>query len=458
MPKLTDEISKYAARNPVRFHVPGHKGAFNPLDVTELFFTDNLYVPNETETENLRLILDLEERITKIFFPYNANAGGIKSSISCGGATLGIQAALLAAMRQKRRTAQTHHIICARNCHISFVNALALLDITPIWVYENFDFDTAFAQNTDKNIIAAFVTSPDYYGAMRNIRGISGICKQYGVPLIVDNAHGSHLAFHQNGELHAKNNGADIVVDSVHKTLPALTGAAIVHADSDYDIRDAMRAFASTSPSYLILQSIEKMLDFLEIKGRAEHQRLLDDIKRLVPIAPIPSNPSVSPVNALTDPFRIVLECENNGENLYHFLFDHEYNIACEFHEKDRVILIPSAFNKSSDFEALATALSDFESMFTTLKSCGITTYPDLTIPLTPATYNLSMSDAIKHPREIVAVSAANGRICAESIFAYPPGIPVILPGEVIDAERLAVIASLRGEVCVISNPCTIAR
>ena len=434
MPKLSDEINNYAARNPIRFHVPGHKGAFNPLDVTELFFTDNLYVPDET----LRLILDLEQRIPQIFFPNNK--ADIKSTISCGGTTLGIQSALLAVMRRRHLShmIKNPHIICARNCHISFVNALALLDITPIWVYENeiSAFDTVFAQNADKNIIAAFVTSPDYYGDMRDIRGISEVCKQYNTPLIVDNAHGSHLAFHQNGELHAKNNGADIVIDSVHKTLPALTGAAIVHANIDYDIRDAMRVFASTSPSYLILQSIEKMLDFLETYGRSEHHRLLEDITKFVP--------QCSPTD---DPFRIILECENSGEKLYHFL--HEHNITCEFYESDRVILIPSVFNKSSDFEALAKALNKFAEMFGVFVGATLCGRPKC-YATSNGTRGLSLNDAIKSPREIVPTDKSNGRICAESIFAYPPGIPVILPGEIIDEGSLAVIVSLRGKVCVV--------
>ena len=431
MPKLSAEINNYAARNPIRFHVPGHKGEFNPLDVTELFFTDNLYAPDET----LRLILDLEERITQIFFPNKA--GDIKSTISCGGATLGIQSALLAVMR-RNRSIKNPHIICTRNCHISFVSALALLDITPIWIYEN-DFDKVFAQNAAKNIIAAFITSPDYYGNMRDISEISEVCRQYNLPLIVDNAHGSHLAFHQNGELHAKNNGADIVIDSVHKTLPALTGAAIVHADTDYDIRDAMRMFASTSPSYLILQSIEKMFDFLESNGRAEHHRLLEDIAKFVP--------QRSPT---ADPFRIILECESSGEKLYHFLYEH--NITCEFYESDKVILIPSVFNKSSDFEALAEALTVGADIIRppTTDMVGVGFMDDGGRMISaPTTRGLSIGNAIKHPREIIAISEADGRTCAESIFAYPPGIPVILPGEIIDEKSLAVIASLRDKVYV---------
>jgi arginine/lysine/ornithine decarboxylase len=437
--------------------------------VTELFFTDNLYAPDE----NLRLVLNLEERAARIFFPQNQknqknqkiqkNQNPVKSTISCGGATLCVQAALLAVLRGNNAdntsatsgtsgTSGKKYIICARDCHISLVNALALLDIEPVWVYEPDSFEKEFNANISKNIIAAFVTSPNYYGSMCNIAEIARVCRKYNAPLIADNAHGSHLAFHRdkkgrNGGLHPVNQGADIVIDSVHKTLPALTGAALVHSVPKYDIRGAMQIFASTSPSYLILQSIEKMLDCLELYGKAEHRRLLDDITKL-------RNESAASEYLKIrgdDPFRIVLSRKNFGERLYHFLF--EANIACEFYERDRVVIIPGIFNKSGDFGLLAAALRDFtrENNIDTadaadtkdimktkdimeimeIPRCGVSEFP----PAVPA---LSLGEAVRSPRELVKTSDAAGRVCAESIFAYPPGIPLVLPGEIITGNTAA--------------------
>ena len=452
MLNLSKQIKKYAEQNPVRFHTPGHKGALEPHDVTELFFTDNLYSPNES----LRFILDLEERIPQVFFPRR----NIASTISCGGATLCIQAALLAVSRKNRENNKNNnndetgtgrrYIICARDCHISFINALALLDIEPIWLYDTGCIEELFKINrtparegSGKNIIAAFVTSPNYYGGMCDIAKISKVCKKYDTPLIVDNAHGSHLAFHKDGELHPVNCGADIAIDSVHKTLPALTGAALAHAVPGYDMRGAMQVFASTSPSYLILQSIEQMLDFLETSGTAEHCRLLDDITGLKNNArEYFAQEPAGDANPWSDPFRIILNCENSGGKLYYFLF--EKNITCEFYENDRVIIVPSVFNKSSDFESLAGALQIFtrENNVTNVTSvkipaplCGVTRF---SLPAAART----LSQTLKSPREPVNVSAALGRICAEPVFAYPPGIPLVLPGEIISRDIIDIITN----------------
>ena len=434
MPSLSEQINNYAGNNPVRFHMPGHKGVFDPLDLTELFFTDNLYSPDE----NLRIISDLETRVTQVFFARS----DIKSSISCGGATLGIQAALLAALRVNNirinNINDKKYIICARDCHVSFINALALLDIEPLWVYGN--FCGVFKRHANKNIIAAFITAPDYYGSLRDVRETSQICKKYNAPLIVDNSHGSHLAFYKGGGFHPINCGADISVDSVHKTLPALTGGAVIHARPEYNIREALKIFASTSPSFLILQSIEKMLDFLESDGTAEHSRLLQDITGLKNNAPeffLENYKSA-------DPFRIILNCADFGEKLYYFLFGH--NITCEFYEKDRVILIPSIFNKPSDFKVLADALQTFALENKIMRE------PVKIYNFAKPERALSLSDAVKSPRELVKTSACTGRICAESIFAYPPGVPVILPGETIDAETIKIIKNLRDKIYIIKS------
>ncbi|MCL2098893.1 MAG: PLP-dependent transferase [Oscillospiraceae bacterium] len=432
MPNLTLRIKKYAKKNPVRFHMPGHKGILSKLDVTELFFTDSLYMPDK----RLRLISRLEEYASRVFFCRN----DIKTTVSCGGATLCVQTALLALVRGSGDADKKRYIICERGgCHVSFINAAALLDIEPIWVNGSENIAGVFACAEDKNIIAVFVTSPDYYGNMRDIREISKICKEHKTPLITDNSHGSHLAFYN--DLHPMNRGADISIDSVHKTLPALTGAALIHSAKNYDMRSAMRVFGSTSPSFLILSSIEKMLGFLELRGRAEHARLLYDINALKKNAQeyFPEN------HNLTDPYRIVLNCKGLGEKLYYFLF--EQNITCEFYERDRVVIIPSVFNKSKDFKLLASALRTF-ALSNKIIRPPIQT-EEFNISRTPECI-LTLSSAASKPRETVKTSAAPGRICAEPVFAYPPGIPVVLPGELIDAEICEIIKNLQDTVSVI--------
>ena len=158
--KINDIISEYAKKNPVRFHMPGHKGEFDVKDVTELFFTDNLYNPDL----NTGLIFELEKRISECFFE-NIKA---VSYISCAGATLGIQAAVLSLIRNKTKSNDLY-IICDRASHVSFINTLALLDVNPLWIYPNDNFleKIKYYIKNHKNIIGVFVTSPDYFGGMR---------------------------------------------------------------------------------------------------------------------------------------------------------------------------------------------------------------------------------------------------------------------------------------------------
>lgn len=362
MGRLNDIIGEYADKNPVRFHMPGHKGKSEnhidySLDVTELFFTDNLYSPSG----KLNLIHELENRISKCFF----NNTSISSLISCSGATLCVQASIHALVKSNKikNNNKNLYIICDKASHISFLNIINLLNINPLWVDPAEDFAEKinfFAQNKNlQDIIGVFVTSPDYFGNMKNIAQISQKCKKHSLDLIVDNSHGSHLAFYKNGSLHPINLGADISIDSIHKTLPVLTGAAILHAGKKFDkdiLKKSMNVFASTSPSYLILQSIEKMADLLEKCGVEEHERLINDINLFKDKAKNLGFAFDS--GELYDPYRIILNCENSGEKLYYFLA--EKNIVCEFFTDDSVIIIPSISNFSSDFEKLFDGLYDF--------------------------------------------------------------------------------------------------
>jgi len=352
MGRLNDVIADYAKNNPVRFHMPGHKGKPEyaldySLDVTELYFTDNLYAPDP----KINLIYDLEKRIAKCFF----KDLDIASLISCGGATLCIQAAVLALAESKK---QAEYIVCDRASHISFVNVISLLGLKPLWVLPGEDFaDKLRIYTKTADIAGVFVTSPDYYGAMKDVARISAVCKQRSLSLIVDNSHGSHLAFYGGGRLHPINLGADISIDSIHKTLPALTGAALLHSNKSIGgIKRCMNVFASTSPSFLILQSIEKTVDLLETRGREEHARLIGDILAFRKKAG--GLGFMFDTGKFYDPYRIALNCGGAGEALYCFLAGE--NIFCEFFTEDSVILIPSISNGPEDFDKLLCALRGY--------------------------------------------------------------------------------------------------
>ena len=462
MSRLNDILNDYANKNPVRFHMPGNKGKINinvSTDVTELFFTDNLYNPDS----DTGIIHELENRIAECFFP---NLNNIHSIISCGGATLCIQTAILSLLRMNTENLnQDKFLICDRLSHISLINTLALLNITPLWVYaDNYseDFITCIKDYSEiygNAVIGVFVTSPDYYGRLKNIKSIAEVCKKYSLTLITDNSHGSHLAFHNHGKLHPINLGADMSVDSVHKTLPALTGAAVLHTNKRFDkellLRSSVRAFASTSPSFLILQSIENMTEYLSANGYDKHKILLENINNFKSGA---EDIGFKFDYFSTEPYRIVLCVKllenitniSGGEFLYKYLY--AKNIVCEFFDSNNVILIPSILNAEDDFDILLDALRDFtgEYKFCSQPSASVNR-EKLSVSHRPVAA-ISLFAALKLPREKISANKAKGRISAEALAIYPTGVPVILPGELIDENNIGSIKQICEYIDVIVN------
>lgn len=274
--ELTQFLRDYAASGISRFHMPGHKGSFPgaadsmgavlPYDITEIDGADVLYQSED-------MLRRLEERLARFY-------GVSGTLLSAGGSTLCIQAMLAAAFREGDA------VLAVRNAHTAFVNSCALLGLRPVWAYpEPLDSagisgavtpaQIADALRQHPEVKGVYLTSPDYLGVRSDIRAISDICHDMGLPLLVDNAHGAALVLAGPGE-HPMAQGADLCCDSAHKTLPVLTGGAFLHLSSRYDradIKAKMALFGSTSPSYLILASVDGCLDWLAAEGRAASQR-----------------------------------------------------------------------------------------------------------------------------------------------------------------------------------------
>ncbi|MEG2039206.1 MAG: DegT/DnrJ/EryC1/StrS family aminotransferase, partial [Oscillospiraceae bacterium] len=261
---LRKAVEEYLEYDFSRLHMPGHKGVAPSAidlgamyDITEFEGSDSLYAPTGC-------ILELEKRFSELYCTET-------SLLSAGGSTLCIQA-MLALVAKPDCT-----LIAGRNIHISAVNAMALLGINPYWVYpEKCDNDpligrispAAIQAALEKNpdAVGVYITSPDYFGVISDIKAISLICERYSVPLLVDNAHGAHLAF-LKPRLHPIRLGASMCCDSLHKTLPVLTGGALLHIlDKRFagDAKRCMSIFGSTSPSYLIMLSADNCMGLLE--------------------------------------------------------------------------------------------------------------------------------------------------------------------------------------------------
>lgn len=269
-------LLKYKRRKMSSFHTPGHKNKFfkklfNKLDYTELEGTDDLYNPRGA-------ILETEKKASEIF-------GSGCTLISAGGCTLCIQAMLSVFCNKKSK------ILCSRVLHRSVINTMAILDLEPVFILPkvepvlNFSTqitveDVEFYLKKYKDIKAVFLTSPDYYGNMADIKSISFVCKKYNVPLLVDNAHGSHLAFLKKN-VHPLFLGADAAADSLHKTLPVLTGGALLHLKDKTLYKKAkyfMEFFGSSSPSFPIMASIDLCLNWLKKHGKKEFLKLEEKV------------------------------------------------------------------------------------------------------------------------------------------------------------------------------------
>ena len=269
---LYASLLDYTRRGMSSFHTPGHKNRFfkkrfNKLDYTELEDTDDLYNPKGA-------ILETEKEASKIF-------GSGCSLISAGGCTLCIQAMLSVFCEKKSK------ILCSRVLHRSAINTMAILDIEPVFIAPKIDSvlnfftqitveDVEFYLKKYKDIKAVFFFFFYYYGNIADIKSISFVCKKYNVPLLVDNAHGSHLAFLDNN-LHPLFLGTDATTDSLHKTLPVLTGGALLHLKDKTLYKKAkyfMEFFGSSSPSFPIMASIDLCLNWIKKYGRKEFLKL----------------------------------------------------------------------------------------------------------------------------------------------------------------------------------------
>ncbi len=428
-----ESLKKYRKLGRSSFHTPGHKGEMFKsqdllsLDFTELPMTDSLY-------EASGIIKRAEEALGYL-------CGAKKSLFSLGGNTLCIQTML-------RLAAPTGgKILCDRLVHRSAVSAMALLDIQPTWIKREFNEDSGLLEKInlnevkknlaeDTNFKALYLTSPSYHGILQNIKLLSHECNKFNVPVLVDNAHGSHLIF-VNKSLHPLNQGASLVADSAHKTLPVLTGGAWLHINDERFIKsakNAMALFGSTSPSYVTMASMDICRAWLSKNGEKEYERLkqrVDNIKNIARGKGI-----FIPDNNLCDPVRITLGVWKIGVTGYEFREHlYKFKIEPEMCDENYVVLIPTPFNTKKDWRRLQNALLAIEPKDE--KVMNFKNFANYELPNVKATLREAlMAESVK-----VSLNKAKNRIAAEIICPCPPGVPVVMPGEKIGDFELEALA-----------------
>ena len=423
---IEDMLIKYAESSCIRFHMPGHGGAgqngflkdIYKFDVTENSGTDNLYSPNEGGAVKKTL-----EKLRNTF-------GSKASVISAHGATASIQAAVYSCVQLKGK-----RFFIDRCSHASVINAMALCGCEFEYFSSFDDLSNRLEANNNSTVI---ITSPNYYGKMKDIGKYSSLCHINGCLLVVDNSHGSHLWWHGEN-LHPLLNGADFSVDSFHKTLPVLTGGAVLHSAvcEEKMMLDGIKLFASTSPSYLIASSVDAALDFMNKEGPEHLSKLLNNISGFA--EKIRESGIDREQFSICDPYRITLKSSKTSDGLVYDMnefcsFLEERNIFPEFSDKERCVLIPSVFSKDDDFAYLTDAVYGFISSASKTKDDS----PIFKYPICER--KIPISDAVFCTKKSLPVKETENMISGEIKYVYPPGIPIITPGEIISGDIVKIL------------------
>lgn len=415
---LTKFLEQNKKSGPARFYMPGHKGTC-PLDaaydITEITGADSLYHADG-------VIRESEQRFERLY-------GSRTTVLSAGGTTLCIQGMLAAAQRKYG----LRRILAARNAHVTFVNACALLDIEPVWVYpkpyDRFGVSGSVTPEQLEEALeredagAVYITSPDYFGMLSDIKGLAAVCKKHGLPLLVDNAHGAHLKFLPE-DCHPLSQGAALCCDGAHKTLPVLTGGALLHAADDFsaeELKAAMALFGSTSPSYLIMQSLDACAEYLETSAKEDFSVLTGRLNALRESAAARGLFVFD-----SEPARLSLAGAPKGYDGDLAGYLRSFGVECDYAAAEAAVLMPTPFNSEAEFERLERAVRGFE--------------PDreyrpelLEIPPQPERV-MTPRAAVFSPAEELPVGEICGRVAAESRILCPPGVAVVVAGERIDS------------------------
>lgn len=421
-------LKSYQEKSPVRMHMPGHKGAgilgFEGMDLTEIYGADELFAAEG-------IIKESEQNASSLF--------GCPTYYSTQGSTLCIQTMCTILCQDAKSKGKKPKILAGRNAHRSFIHTAALLDFDIEWLYGKSDYLSCkiHAEDLEKAIIeslptAVYLTNPDYLGNLLDIKSLASVCKKHNVLLAIDNAHGAYLRFLEPS-LHPIDLGADLCCDSAHKTLPVLTGGAYLHLSESLnqvwknDVKHFMEYFSSTSPSYLIMASLDatnEVLDTTFKKSLSECIQRVDGLK----------NTLVQHGYTILsgEPMKITISTKEfgyTGNEIANLLM--ECDIYPEFYDSDYIVLMPSPYNTKDDLKRLETCL------------CGIERKPILINKppkLEQSKKAMNVRQALFSSSITLDVSKSLGQVCSSVTVSCPPAILPVIPGEVISESSIEVM------------------
>lgn len=461
---LFQRLAEFSGSEATAMHMPGHKRNSAGLDfleklgarydLTEIEGFDDLHNPEG-------ILKDAMERAAQLwgsercFFLVNGSTGGI-----------------LAAIRAAALATGSERLIMARNSHRSVYNAVELLHLEPIYlappITKGFGFCASISPKSvelsvrDNPGTPVILTSPNFEGVISNISEVAIICHLYGSPLIVDSAHGAHLDLSKYFTGGAISAGADIVIQSVHKTLTGLNQTALLHLNGDQIpeamVKKELSVFQTSSPSYPLMASIDGTVDLLTNKGYellSSWSRRLDNFDRRVSglqKLKIPGHSEFFPCQSGVrkagyvphmlnteniydyDRSKIVISCENTdttGPELMNRL-QRDYKIYCEMASSGYVVAMTGIGDREQDTEKLAVALNELDRDISSAGPRLPYSGPEIPPRRMPA------DTALNEPSRSMALRDACGRISAEYVWCYPPGIPIVVPGEELTEDIIA--------------------
>ncbi|HZK43105.1 MAG TPA: aminotransferase class I/II-fold pyridoxal phosphate-dependent enzyme [Syntrophomonadaceae bacterium] len=451
----------YVEENNIRLHMPGHIGNPNniveelqmvaKIDITEVPGIDDLHSPAGAIKEAEILLAEA----------YKANS----SMILVNGASSGIHAILLAVAEAGKK------VLIPRNAHRSFYGGLVLSGLWPDYLPSEVEANTGIILSVTPDTVKAaikqrddikgvFVTSPSYYGTTLEIQQMAAECHKHDIPLFIDEAHGSHFAFHESYPAPALWQGADAVVNGLHKTLPVLNQGACLHMASRMDenrVKAAMSLITTTSPSFPLLASIDLARALMQKSG----QNLLENALHLSNecknnISTIKGvrilSEELKDINGVfeIDPLKILVNVNDLSINGYEVasILHREYNIQIELQEESVILAMFSMFHELKDWEHFYYALEQIALRY----NKGRPKMNRGVIPPLPSVV-ISPRQAYFSEKRMVKLEESLGLIAGEVVAAYPPGIPCLLPGELITGEIIDYLLYLRSNNIRIQGP-----
>ncbi|MCQ2507545.1 MAG: aminotransferase class V-fold PLP-dependent enzyme [Dorea sp.] len=461
---LYEKLESYSRSDAYPFHMPGHKRNvsfagnldYYGIDITEIRDFDDLHHPDG-------ILLDAQKKTAGLFHAE-------ESHFLVNGSTVGILSAILGC------TDYGDKILLARNCHKSVYHAIYLHNLKPVYVYPDFDEETQLngelrlsairkQLEAHPDVKALVMVSPTYDGVVSDVKAIAALAHSYQIPLIVDEAHGAHFGFHPYFPENSCQLGADLVIHSLHKTLPSPTQTALLHMNGDLVDRDRVRMhlhmLQSSSPSYLLMAGIDRCIQIL---GERSEEIFDSYVNRLAELRDRLQGLSQIQIVETEhfDRSKIVISVAGakiSSKELTALLWE-RYHLEFEMTAGSYTLAMTSVCDSEEGMNRLAEALLCLDQELSHEKK----KLDFFRLPETKAVCTIRQAQKEKQRGLVIDWEASIGEVAAEYAYVYPPGIPVIVPGEIISREAIDVLqwycrnrfqvegVSAEGKIAVLSS------